>query len=139
MNYTVQDIFDSAIRLIDEQNESTGSTETADTKPYRVKAVSLVRNLIPRVYPVSDTETLRRAGVIEQGEAGLEDLAVEYRRTAAQISIKIRECREAGIDTGHLGAMRRDLREAAAVLTRYYDYPRFGVGIWEPKHKRGKR
>ena len=55
MNYTVQDIFDSAIRLIDEQNESTGSTETADTKPYRVKAVSLVRNLIPRVYPVSDT------------------------------------------------------------------------------------
>ena len=33
MNYTVQDIFDSAIRLIDEQNESTGSTETADTKP----------------------------------------------------------------------------------------------------------
>ena len=31
------------------------------------------------------TETLRRAGVIEQGEAGLEDLAVEYRRTAAQI------------------------------------------------------
>ena len=85
------------------------------------------------------TETLRRAGVIEQGEAGLEDLAVEYRRTAAQISIKIRECREAGIDTGHLGAMRRDLREAAAVLTRYYDYPRFGVGIWEPKHKHGKR
>ena len=75
----------------------------------------------------------------EQGEAGLEDLAVEYRRTAAQISIKIRECREAGIDTGQLGAMRRDLREAAAVLTRYYDYPRFGVGIWEPKHKRGKR
>jgi len=29
---TVQDVFDKAIRLMDEQNESTGATVTTDTK-----------------------------------------------------------------------------------------------------------
>lgn len=55
MKYTAQDIFDSAIRKIDEQNESTGATVTADTKPYLVRTVSLLNGLIPEVYPYSDT------------------------------------------------------------------------------------
>lgn len=57
MRYTAQDIFDSAIKKIDEQNESTGATVTADTKPYLVRTVSLLNGLIPEVYPFSDTYT----------------------------------------------------------------------------------
>ena len=52
---TVQDVFDKAIQLMDEQNESTGSTSTADTKPYLVKAVGICNTLLGFVYPASDT------------------------------------------------------------------------------------
>lgn len=52
---TVQDIFDIAIRLIDAQNESTGSTKTADTKEYEVRTPSLLNSILDRAYPASDT------------------------------------------------------------------------------------
>lgn len=52
---TVQDVFDIAIRLMDAQNESTGSTDTADTKEYRLRAVSLLNSILDRAYPASDT------------------------------------------------------------------------------------
>lgn len=52
---TVQDVFDIAIRLMDAQNESTGATDTADTKEYRLRAPSLVNSLLDRAYPASDT------------------------------------------------------------------------------------
>lgn len=51
---TVQDVFDIAIRLMDAQNESTGSTETADTKEYRVRTPSLLNSILDRAYPASD-------------------------------------------------------------------------------------
>lgn len=54
---TVQDVFDIAIRLMDAQNESTGSTDTADTKEYKLRTPSLVNSLLDRVYPGSDTYT----------------------------------------------------------------------------------
>lgn len=51
----VQDVFDIAIRLMDAQNESTGSTDTADTKEYRLRAPSLLNSILDRAYPASDT------------------------------------------------------------------------------------
>lgn len=52
---TVQDVFDIAIRLMDAQNESTGSTDTADTKEYRLRSPSLLSSILDRAYPASDT------------------------------------------------------------------------------------
>lgn len=51
---TVQTVFDIAIRLMDAQNESTGSTETADTKEYRLRTPSLLNSILDRAYPASD-------------------------------------------------------------------------------------
>jgi len=51
---TVQEVFDIAIRLMDAQNESTGSTETADTKEYRLRTPSLLNSVLDRAYPASD-------------------------------------------------------------------------------------
>ena len=52
---TVQDVFDIAVRLMDAQNESTGSTNTADTKEYRLRTPSLLNSILDRAYPASDT------------------------------------------------------------------------------------
>lgn len=51
---TVQQVFDIAIHLMDAQNESTGSTETADTKEYRLRTPSLLNSILDRAYPASD-------------------------------------------------------------------------------------
>lgn len=52
---TVQAIFDKAMYLIDAQNESTGSTTSADTKEYRVRTIGILNNLLDVVYPASAT------------------------------------------------------------------------------------
>ena len=55
MARTVREIFDAAIHLIDAQNESTGSTDTTDTKEYKVRAAKLLSTLLNEAYPYSDT------------------------------------------------------------------------------------
>lgn len=45
----VQDVFDKAIRLMDEQNESTGTTVTADTKEYLVRTPDILDSILARV------------------------------------------------------------------------------------------
>ena len=52
---TVQDVFDIAIHLLDEQNESTGATRTTDTKTYELRTPNILNNLLDRCYRVSDT------------------------------------------------------------------------------------
>ena len=52
---TVQEVFDIAINLIDSQNESTGSTNTTDTKEYAFRTPSLLNSILDQVYPASDT------------------------------------------------------------------------------------
>lgn len=54
MSVTVQQVFDIAIRLMDAQNESTGSTDTADTKEYRLRTPSLLNSILDRAYSASD-------------------------------------------------------------------------------------
>ncbi len=52
---TVQEVFDMAINLMDEQNESTGATETTDTHEYALRTPNLLNTLLDKVYPYSDT------------------------------------------------------------------------------------
>lgn len=53
MTTTVQQVFDQAIHLMDEQNESTGSTMTVDTNEYKSRTISVLNTAIPRLYPYS--------------------------------------------------------------------------------------
>lgn len=55
MSRSVKEIFDIAIHLIDAQNESSGATETTDTKEYRLRTPNLLNSIINRAYPYSDT------------------------------------------------------------------------------------
>lgn len=72
---TVQQVFDIAIHLMDAQNESTGSTETADTKEYRLRTPSLLNSVLDRAYPASDNwpEAVKRKRPICQKVAAMED------------------------------------------------------------------
>ena len=62
MYQTVQSVFDIAIHLMDAQNESTGSTNTADTKEYAFRTPSLLNSVLDRVYRASDTWFVAEAG-----------------------------------------------------------------------------
>lgn len=55
MARTVREIYDKAIHLIDAQNENNGSTQTADTREYEVRACELLNTLLNEAYPYSDT------------------------------------------------------------------------------------
>lgn len=50
---SVQQVFDMAIHLMDEQNESTGATETVDTQEYKFRTISILNSVIPALYPYS--------------------------------------------------------------------------------------
>ena len=43
----VQEIFDMAIHLMDEQNETNGSTGTVDTQEYKFRTISILNSVIP--------------------------------------------------------------------------------------------
>jgi hypothetical protein len=50
---TVQQVFDMAIHLMDEQNEQNGHTRHADTDEYRYRTISILNSVIPALYPYS--------------------------------------------------------------------------------------
>lgn len=52
---TVQEIFDQAIRMMDEQNDSNGSTMTTDTREYALRTPDCLNSYINLVLPYSDT------------------------------------------------------------------------------------
>lgn len=52
---TVQEVFDIAIHLMDEQDEGTGATLTEDTQEYRLRTISILNALVPSLFPYSDT------------------------------------------------------------------------------------
>jgi hypothetical protein len=54
---TVQQIFDMAIHLMDEQNESNGQTVTQDTKEYRSRTISILNSVIPVLQPYNSNYT----------------------------------------------------------------------------------
>ena len=52
---TVQEIFDIAIHLMDEQSEATGATRTSETEEYTFRTPSALNSILNWVYPYSDT------------------------------------------------------------------------------------
>lgn len=55
-------VFDKAIYLMDEQSESTGQTQTADTKEYEYRSVPILNVLRHELYPISDNYKTRDDG-----------------------------------------------------------------------------
>lgn len=58
----VQQVFDTAIHLMDEQNATNGNTMTGDTEEYRLRTISILNAIMPRLYPYSDTYTVGESG-----------------------------------------------------------------------------
>ena len=56
------DIFDAAIHLMDEQNETNGETRTQDTAEYRYRTLSILNTLRGELYPYSDTYVVNEDG-----------------------------------------------------------------------------
>lgn len=50
---TVQQVYDMAIHLMDEQLETTGATVTEDTREYKFRTISILNSVIPALYPYS--------------------------------------------------------------------------------------
>ena len=55
-------VFDRAIHLMDEQNETNGKTRTQDTKEYEFRTLSILNVLRNELYPYSDTYEARTDG-----------------------------------------------------------------------------
>lgn len=52
---TVQQVFDMAIHLMDEQEEATGAPLTDDTEEYRHRTISILNMVIPSLFTFTDT------------------------------------------------------------------------------------
>lgn len=59
---TVQQIYDMAIHLMDEQDESTGGTDTVDTREYKFRTISILNTVIPALYPYSGDYEVQTTG-----------------------------------------------------------------------------
>ena len=59
---TAQQVFDIAIHMMDEQNETTGATVTGDTEEYRLRTLSILNAVMPSLYPYSDTYDSTKPG-----------------------------------------------------------------------------
>lgn len=59
---TAQQVYDIAIHLMDEQDESTGATTTSDTTEYKLRTLSILNSLIPALYPYSGNYAVTGAG-----------------------------------------------------------------------------
>lgn len=64
---TVQQIFDMAIHLMDEQNESTGETVTVDTNEYKFRTISILNSVLPALAPYSEKHWNGREAAILYG------------------------------------------------------------------------
>lgn len=62
MATTAQWVFERAMALMDELNESTGSADTADTKEYKNRTLSILNILQAECYPASDTYQVTQPG-----------------------------------------------------------------------------
>lgn len=64
---TAQNVFDAAMGLMDEVNEQSGATDTADTREYKNRTLLILNVLRGELYPYSDT--------YEYGEVGKRPIA----------------------------------------------------------------
>lgn len=59
---TVQQIYDMAIHLMDEQSETNGDTQTTDTAEYQYRTISILNSVIPALAPYSGSDTQKENG-----------------------------------------------------------------------------
>lgn len=59
---TAQRVFDIAMGLMDEVNESSGATDTSDTREYKVRTLLILNALRGELYPFSDTFLVEEEG-----------------------------------------------------------------------------
>lgn len=59
---TVQQVFDMAVHMMDEQAETSGETLTTDTQEYRFRTISILNAILPALFPYSDTYNSTGAG-----------------------------------------------------------------------------
>lgn len=64
---TAQEVFEYAMTLMDELNESTGKADAGDTKEYKNRTLAILNILRGQLYPYSDT--------YETGESGKRPIA----------------------------------------------------------------
>lgn len=64
-------VFARAIHMMDEQNEATGETSTADTAEYKLRTLSILNILRHELFPYSDT--------YEAQEGGTRDVCTEIK------------------------------------------------------------
>lgn len=62
MSTTAKWVFDKAIYLMDEQNESSGQTQTEDTREYEFRALGIMNILRHELYPFSATYNRESTG-----------------------------------------------------------------------------
>lgn len=62
MATTAQQVFDMAMNLMDEINESTGATDTADTREYKNRTIAILNILRMECFPASDTYLVTQPG-----------------------------------------------------------------------------
>lgn len=55
-------VFARAIHMMDEQNEATGETSTADTAEYKLRTLSILNILRHELFPYSDTYEAQEDG-----------------------------------------------------------------------------
>ena len=68
---TAPRVFARAIHMMDEQNEATGETSTADTAEYKLRTLSILNILRHELFPYSDT--------YEAQEDGTRDICTEIK------------------------------------------------------------
>lgn len=54
---TVQNVYDAAIKLMNEQRDTSGETMTTDTVDYKNRTIDILNSLIVIAFPYSDTFT----------------------------------------------------------------------------------
>lgn len=59
---TAQEVFEYAMTLMDELNESNGKADTADTKEYKNRTIAILNILRGELYPYSDTYKTGKPG-----------------------------------------------------------------------------
>ena len=62
MSTTAQEVFEYAMTLMDELNESSGKADTADTKEYKNRTLAILNILRGQLYPYSDTYITGESG-----------------------------------------------------------------------------
>lgn len=72
---TVQQVYDIAIHLMDEQNESNGATVSTDTAEYKYRTISILNSAIPALYPYSGNYSPGTAGRPSPRQLYTEDYA----------------------------------------------------------------